>query len=207
MGKSYELLGAPNTGSTLIEAALELTGLPYRITHAAPWGGEEDQALLRRLNPLGQIPVLILPDGTVMTESAAMMLHLGDRAPEAGLVPPPDAPERPVFLRWLVFLVASVYPTFSFDDTYRWITGERKQSELFENVDAHRNYMWTAVEEACGAPWFLGERFSCIDVYVAVMHHWFPGGDWFRRNCPKLTAIHDRLWDDPRLARMWGRNF
>ncbi len=36
------------------------------------------------LNPLGQVPTLVLPDGRVMTESAAIILHLADQAPQAG---------------------------------------------------------------------------------------------------------------------------
>ncbi|WP_410293218.1 glutathione S-transferase N-terminal domain-containing protein [Klebsiella pneumoniae] len=41
------------------------------------------------LNPLGQIPVLVLADGQVMTESAAIALHLAETHPGAGLAPPP----------------------------------------------------------------------------------------------------------------------
>ena len=105
---SYTLLAAKGCGSVIVEAALALSGLPHRVEET-PYdepGPARDR--LRALNPLGQVPVLLLPDGEVMTESAAMVLHLADRAPEAGLAPPPDDPTRPAFLRWLVFLVGAI---------------------------------------------------------------------------------------------------
>jgi len=48
-----------------------------------------------------------------MTESAAMVLYAADLAPSAGLVPGAGEASRPAFLRWLIYLVASVYPTFT----------------------------------------------------------------------------------------------
>jgi GST-like protein len=52
-------------------------------------------------NPISQIPTLILPDGTVMTESAAITLLLADITTRDDLVPGAAAPERARFLRWL----------------------------------------------------------------------------------------------------------
>ena len=55
-----------------------------------------------RLNPLGQVPTLVI-DGRPYTESAALLMMLADRHPEARLAPPPGTPERNQWYQWLVF--------------------------------------------------------------------------------------------------------
>lgn len=205
----YRLITTAGAGSTLIEVALELAGLPYaveEIDYAMPGPGQDR---LRALNPLGQVPILLLPDKAVMTESAAMVLHIADRAPAAGLVPAPDDPVRPAFLRWLIFLVASLYPTFAYgDDPSRWVSGEAAQAELGKNTLEHRQTLWRQVEASITpSPWFLGARFSALDLYACIMTRWRPRRPWFAEHCPKLNAIAIALDRDPRLAKVWKRNF
>jgi GST-like protein len=204
---TYELFGGRMTGSMIPEIALEFTGTPHRFTEAVPWGDGPNLDRLRQLNPLCQIPTLVLPDGRVMTESAAMVLHLADVHPGSGLAPAPDAPARPAFLRWLVFLVTNVYSTFLYDDfPDRWVSGTRAQDELQRRVADHRCRMWQVVEAAAGAPWFLGEGRSALDLCIAVMSCWSPGRDWFAEHCPRLAAIAGAVERDPKLAPVFERN-
>src|ERR1700754_4381364 len=95
---SHRLIGNPGCGSAIGEAGLALSGLPYEteMLDICQPGPERDR--LFQLNPLGQVPVLILPDGSVMTESAAMVLHVIDLAPGAGLAPGPADATRPAVL-------------------------------------------------------------------------------------------------------------
>src|SRR5215813_1531857 len=97
--QTYTLIGAPGWGSAIAEALLELSGLPYQVEDIDPTKPTADSKRLTALNPLAQVPTLLLPNGTVMTESAAIALHLADRAPAAGLAPPPDDGARDPFLR------------------------------------------------------------------------------------------------------------
>ncbi len=94
-----------------------------------PWGYEEvdytqdgpERDRLLALNPLGQVPTLVLPNDEVMTESAAIILLLHDRAPHAELAPPGGSPLLPRFLRWLLFINAEIYPTCTYaDHPQRW---------------------------------------------------------------------------------------
>ncbi|MEX5715207.1 glutathione S-transferase N-terminal domain-containing protein [Serratia ureilytica] len=85
-----------------------------------PWGYEEvdytqegPEGSPVGVEPLGQVPTLVLPDDEVMTESAAIILLLHDRAPHAELAPPGGSPLLPRFLRWLLFINAEIYPTFT----------------------------------------------------------------------------------------------
>lgn len=205
----YTLYGSPGWGSVLVEAQLAWYGLA--VTHEEVGNLFRDEASRTRLagvNPLAQIPTLVLPDGTVMTESAAITLLLADVTGSADLVPGPGDPTRPAFLRWLVFLVASLYPTFTFaDDPSRFVPGKEAQKAFRANVDAYDLRLWGMVEEAAGAPWFLGDRFSALDIYVAAMTRWRPKRLWFAGQAPRLHAIALAADAEPRLAAVWARNY
>jgi len=206
---THTLLACPGWGSAIVEALFALTPLPLKIEDLDPIRVAADRERLAKFNPLVQIPTLILPDGTVMTESGAIALHVADMAPGSGLVPHAGDPSRPMFLRWLVFIVANIYATYyASDDPSRLISGEAAQKELKQRSDAYRERLWRIVEEAVTPkPWFLGERFSALDVFVGVVTRWSPRRDWFKANAPKLFAIAQAVDAEPRLAGVWRRNF
>lgn len=202
----FTLFALEGWGSTIAEAALATAGVDYQIETVDPRGEGQDRLL--KLNPLGQLPTLILPDGRVMTESAAIVLYLSELSPEAGLAPPPGDPTRPDFLRWLVFLVAAIYPTFAVGDVpERWIAGETNQKALTKGAIEQRCRNWLVIEDAAKGPWFLGDRFSALDIYMGAMTQWRPGRAWFEKNCPKVHAIAHKADAHPRLAKVFKRNF
>lgn len=205
---AYRLIASKAAGSMIVEAALALSGLPHE-TEMIPYGepGPQRDRLLA-LNPLGQVPTLLLPDGRVMTESAAMILHIADKAPEAGLTPPANDPARPPFLRWLMFVVAAIYPTFTYgDEPKRWASDEEAGRHLRKATDDHCKELWLyfAAQNPC-KPWVLGERFSALDLYVAVMNMWRPGPAWFKNEAPALAAIAARVAKLDMLRAVWERN-
>jgi GST-like protein len=204
----YHLIASKSCGSMIVEAALALSKLPYEVD-LIPYGkpGPQRDRLLA-LNPLGQVPTLVLPDGGVMTESAAIILHIADHAPEARLIPAPKDPARPMFLRWLEFIVAAIYPTFTYgDDPKRWASDEAAGKHLRKATDEHRKKLWRhfASQTPC-KPWVLGETFSALDLYVAVMNMWRPGPAWFKKECPHLAAIAARVEKLEPLRAVWKRN-
>ena len=100
----FTLYGRAGWGSVLIEAQLAWYGLPYRLEEVDDlFTSAAARAALAEVNPLAQLPTLVLPDGAVMTESAAITLLLAERTGRAELVPPPGDAARAGFLRWLVF--------------------------------------------------------------------------------------------------------
>jgi GST-like protein len=205
----YKLYARPGWGSTIVEAQLAWYGLPFQIEDVDDlFASATAREHLAPVNPLAQVPTLILPDGQIMTESAAITLYLADITKSAELVPAPDEKTRPAFLRWLVFLVANLYPTFTYiDDPARFVAVEAAQQPFAESVGAYRQRLWGQMASDAGSPWFLGDRFSALDIYLAVMTRWRPRRQWFADNCPQLHAIALSAEAEPRLAAVWKRNF
>jgi GST-like protein len=208
---TFTLYAAHGGGSMLTEIALELAGAPYEIV-SVDWAdmGWNSQTL-KGINPLGQVPTLILPDGTVMTESAAIFLYLAERFPATRLAPTAESSSRPAFLRWLAFLVSAVYPTFTYGDvTERWVgEGENSGSgkALRAATDDHRKMLWRYLEgQIRPDPWFLGREFSALDLYMWPMTYWRPGRDWFRSECPGLLRIADKVEALPQAQKVKDRN-
>jgi GST-like protein len=203
------LHGRPGWGSVIIEAQLVLLGMAYRFEDAGDlFKSAAARDALATVNPIAQVPTLVLADGTVMTESAAITLHLADITGRDDCVPPPHAPERARFLRWLIFRVANVYPTFTYaDDPARFVALEAAQAGFRTNVDDYAKRLYGMVESEARAPWFLGDRFSALDLYLAAMTRWRPRREWFVANAPRLAAIGDRVHELPALRAVWTRNF
>lgn len=206
---SFTLHGHPGWGSAIIEAQLAWYGLPFEYVDCGDlFDSAESRERLQALNPLAQTPVLVLPDGTVMTESAAITLHLADLTGRDDLVPGPRAPERAPFLRWLVFLVANLYPTFTYADLpERFVKTEGASGPFREEVDAYAKRLWGMVEGAAGTPHVLGERFSALDLYLAVMTQWRPKPAWFAEHAPRVAAAAQWARRHPSVTAVFERNF
>jgi GST-like protein len=207
----YQLYENPGWGSAIVEMQLDWYGLPYR---RMPAGGNESEAAVKAamtgVNPMFQVPALILPSGEVMTETAAMTLYLADMAGNDTLVPGPGAAERAAFLRWLIFLVAAVYPSFVYGDVpTRFVPAAGADAFQGRMID-HRKAMWLVMEaeaKSRGGPWFLGARMSAIDIYLACMVHWRPKKAWFQAAAPTLYAIAEATARLPQLGPAMIRNF
>jgi GST-like protein len=202
------LLGCKGCGNTIVEAAFAVAGLPLDYEEVDYSDDSPTRARLLKVNPLGQVPALVLPDGTVMTESLAMLHYIDDKAPKAGLIPPKGDSLRPAFYRWAAFIVAAVYPTYTYgDDPKKWVADEAGSKMLRESTDKHRQALWKQLEAEAKGPWFLGERFSALDLYIAAMTRWRPGVLWFAKNTPKVVEIAKRATALPAVAPVMAKNF
>jgi GST-like protein len=205
---TYTLYGRAGWGSTIVEAQLVWYGLPFKFEPLGDlFKSPEARAKLEKVNPLAQVPTLVLPDGSVMSESAAITLLLADITGDDSLVPGPGAPERAKFLRWLIFIVANIYPTFTYaDDPSRFVSVNSARDPFRAATNAYAQKLWRMVESEAGSPWMLGARFSALDVYAGVMTRWRPKRGWFEVETPKLAAIVRAVDTLPKLAPVWARN-
>jgi GST-like protein len=205
----YRLYGRAGWGSTIVEAQLVWYGLPFAFEPVGDLFKSPDaRTRLEKVNPLAQVPTLVMPDGSVMSESAAITLLLADITGQDTLVPKAGAPERAKFLRWLVFLVANIYPTFTYaDDPARFVSVNAARDPFRAATDAYAQRLWRQVNGEAGAPYFLGERFSALDIYIAVMTRWRPKRGWFEIEAPRLFAIARHADQIPELRPVWTRNW
>lgn len=140
----YKLWGRAGWGSTIVEAQLVWYGLPYTFEPVEDLFRTPDaDAKLKKVNPLAQVPTLEMPDGSIMSESAAITLLLADITGRNSLVPLGDAKERGKFLRWLVFIVANIYPTFTYaDDPSRFVSVNAARDPFRAATDAYAQRLW-----------------------------------------------------------------
>jgi GST-like protein len=144
MAGSYVVYGRSGTGSVPVEATLLLLGAPYEVKEA---GRDVTAADIARVNPMEQLPAVILPNGEVMTESAAILIHLADSHPAARLSPPIGDPRRPAFLRWMTFVSAQIYGlVWVRDDPRRLAVDAAHEAVIVERTAERRAYCWRMMD-------------------------------------------------------------
>lgn len=210
----YTLYGAPGSGAVPVHAALTLLGADVRTVDMAPWESEAERERVAGINPMRQVPALLTPEGELLTESAAILIWLADRHPQARLAPLPDDPLRGQFLRWMVFIPASIYSMLWLRDAPRRMAADDAGDAVVRERSAERiAQCWHTMDEQvrqqlpAGTPWLLGERLSVLDLYVTVVSRWTPGRKRFYREAPRLAEVVRRVDAEPRLAAFWAARF
>jgi GST-like protein len=206
---SYILYGDHRSGSSTVEMALAEIGAPVELRDVPLEGDHQLAPEYRKINPMGRIPALILPDGTVMTESLAILLTLADRHPEAGLLPPPGESGRAIALRWMTLAAAEFYPHVTrYDYPERFSADPSHAPAIRARSQEMGREIWRMVErEAAPSPFILGERFSLADIYLSVLTRWMKGDDWIPAHCPKLGALAMAVAARAKAGPVWHKHF
>jgi GST-like protein len=204
----YTLYASLGCGSAAVEAAFALAGVSYSRVEADPWIESSALDALRAINPLAQVPTLVLPDGSVLTESVAILIWLGEQYPDSGLLPAPPAP-RAQALRYLVFLAANHYGATSVHDfPERWLRNTSAQEALKAGALSRLKSYWSLLErDLRPSPFVLGNAPCALDLLLTTMSHWHPGRQWLAAHCPKLYQASNATITDPRLKTIWSQNF
>ena len=160
------------------------------------------------VNPMAQIPALQLPDGTVMTESAAMVLHITDRYPETKLAPIPGSSDSAIFLRWLIFMAASLYTTdlrlFYADQFTVDPSGEDGvKASAQADMDRFFGIMNDALEPG---PYLLGQTFSAADIYLWMLAGWHVDPEKLMELNPRINKLVDLVQARPAVAKVWAEH-
>ncbi|GIK87043.1 MAG: glutathione S-transferase [Betaproteobacteria bacterium] len=201
--------GARGSGSIAVEAALTLLGLPYELVEAPTWRQAEARARVQPVNPLAQVPALVFPGGEVMTESAAILIHLADAHPGSGLAPRPGEAGRAQFLRWMVYVSSAIYALHWIKPDVRRIGAPPElRAAVVDAVHDRIASCWKHMDQQLApAAYLLGERLTVLDLYVAVVSRF---GPWRRRFCeaaPAMARVVQRVDAEPRLQSFWARRF
>ena len=204
----YTLYWSARTGAFVVHAMLEELGVEYKLVTVDTQKGEHQTAEFLAINPRGQIPALKLPDGSVLAESAAIVLHLGDCHPETGLLPPPGDSARGQLYRWLFFATNNIYEAdlrYYYSDRY---TTDANGVEQVKTAAVSALDRWWDLVEAELKPdsYMLGEQFSALDIYMVMLIIWHPDTDGLFERCPKLQSLWQRVQQRPAIARIWRQN-
>jgi glutathione S-transferase len=192
----------PGTAAMAPHAALAEIGCDYelvRVGFGEPAAATPDYL---RLNPAGRVPTLE-DGGLVLTEAAAIMLHLADRFPDARLAPAPGTDGRADVYRWLAYLTNTLQPSFMrFFYPERYVGGAaagalaageaRQLSEQFDRLDA----------ELAEREWIAGGGRSAADLFLFMLVRWGRRLDRPAWDRPALRAYWLRLLDRPGVRRM-----
>ena len=208
----YTLYGKKGSGSATTQAALEIAGAPYKMIETASWEPNEEFHDLLRLNPLGQIPTLVLPDSSVMSESGAILIHLGDAYPHSGLLPR-ESSARAQSLRGLVFIAANCYAAISIIDfPERWCSDADNDDVVKERIRAgtrarlHRH--WEMFADLFPARPFLGgESLGALDIHAAVVSKWAGTRKHLEEHRPQFYQTLMRIEAHPKLAPVFAQHW
>jgi len=207
----FTLYGSTGSGSAAVEGALLQCGAPFRVVRASSWEADSDQAALLKANPLGQIPTLQLPEGGVMTESAAILIHLGLAYPASGLLPA-DPAARAQALRGLVYVAANCYSAIGvIDFPERWCDGGDEAMHKAIRAGARRrlHQCWDAFADQFGSsePFLGGQGPGALDLLATVVSRWSGARPHLRKHRPALHACFERTQAHPKLAALFARHW
>lgn len=184
-----KLYYVPGVCSLSPHIALREAGLPFELVKVDP-----DRKLLpdgsdyRALNPLGYVPLLELDDGERLSEGPAIVQHVADQAPQAGLAPPAGTIERTRLQGWLGFVNAELHPRYSqlFDPALPLAVRQAVIAKLetrLEHVAAH----------LADRAFLLGDRFGVADGYLFTVLQWSRFVDIDLARWPALAAFQQRV--------------
>jgi GST-like protein len=208
---TYTLFGFKGAGSAAVEMALEAAALPYRIVNAASWEPSSALDELRAANPLLQIPTLVLPDGGVLTESAAILLHLGLDAAPSGRLLPADAAGRAQAIRGLVYIAANCYSAIGIIDyPQRWtgIADEAGQEAVKQGARKQLHRHWEIFADTFPAnPFFSGEQPGALDFLAVVVSKWAGTRAHLAQHRPAMADALRRIETHEVVAPVFRRHW
>ncbi len=213
----WTLYGSLGSGSAAIEMALRRCGLPFRELRASTWEPDSARSELLAANAMGQVPTLLDPDGAVMTESVAILMHLGLMFPASGLLPT-DPAARAQALRGLVFVADNCYAAIGvIDYPERWLpdAGQPTLDQLRSGARQRLHACWDVFADqflpvlagpSAGSAGPEG-RPGALGMLAAVVSRWSGARARLASNRPALLAVLQAVEAQPELQPVFLRHW
>lgn len=157
------------SSSLACRLAFVLSGLPGEIREISLRAGEHRTPEYLAINPRGQVPALVLDDGEVLTETAAILVAIGEMAPQSGLIPEAQAARWRV-MKWLAWYAWNAPRSFlpaMMPSLYGPPQAENQIREAaLKRVDA----LLAEIDAAlAGRDWLAGDHLTAADLCVAML--------------------------------------
>ena len=153
--------------------ALEEVGAQYEYVEVDLFGGEGRQPWFLEINPGGKVPVLD-DEGAIVTESAAICMHLAEKFPASRLLPPAGTPERTECYKWISFILTELdAPLWTIAKHRFALPSERRVPPVIETAGwefrTSIKLLAAAVEQG---RYLVGGRFSVADILAGHIVLW-----------------------------------
>jgi glutathione S-transferase len=204
----YQLHYFPANANAAPHMVLEELGAKYELLLVDRTRDAQKSREYLKINPNGRIPTLV-DKRLVLSEAAAIVLHLVDQHPDAGLAPKIGTPERAKFYQWLTFLTNSLQ-----EELMTWQYPERlagKNSAAAEVVkrgaEARASTFLDVVEDhlTANGPLFLGNELSAVDFYLVMLSRWARPMAKPPRSRPNIAKLLDKVTALPSVRRAYKR--
>ncbi len=189
----YTLYYSPGAASFAVHQTLLELGVQHALRRVDLGAGEQRSAAYLALNPNGVVPTLLV-DGRPVYECAALLMLLAERHPEARLAPALDAPERALYLQWMLHFANVVQPQFRLWFSPQAAVGDGASETTKDIARGHIEAAWQRFHAhvAQYGPYALGADFGVLDIYATMLMRW-------SRNMPRPATS----W--PALAELAAR--
>lgn len=153
--------------------ALEEVGAAYEYVEVDIMHGEGRKPWFLELNPGGKVPVLD-DDGFIITESAAICMHLAEKYPNSGLLPRPGTQERTQCYKWISFILTELdAPLWAIAKHRFALPSERRVPAVIETAG------WEFAAAAkilakhlSGRSYLVGDSFTVPDILAGHVLLW-----------------------------------
>ena len=176
---------------------------------ASPWAGDNP---VHGFSPLGKVPVLVLDDGTALSESAAILIYVATAHPDSKLLPAHTS-ARAQAIRGLVFIAANCYSAISIIDyPERWCQDadgdEKTQERIRAGTRARLHRHWEMFADLFpGRPYLSGEDLGALDLLAAVVSKWSGARQHLQAHRPALHETLMRIETHPDVAPVFARHW
>jgi glutathione S-transferase len=202
----YQLHYFPANASAAPHMLLEQIGAEYNLMLVDRARNAQKSGEYLRINPNGRIPTLV--DGNlIVSEAAAIVLHLVDQHADAGLAPQVGTPERAKYYQWLTFLTNSLQEElmiWQYPD--RLAGNDASATDVVKHgAEARANRFLDVIEDHLRAngPLFLGNRLCAADFYLVMLSRWARPMVRPPRSRPSIAKLLDRVTALPSVRRAY----
>ncbi|WP_202304314.1 glutathione transferase GstA [Dryocola clanedunensis] len=119
------------------------------------------------VNPKGQVPALLMDDGSLLTEGVAIVQYLADKVPDRQLLAPAGSMTRYHTLEWLNYIATELHKGFS--PLFNPATPEEFKTITRQALEKKFKYV---NEELHDKQWLMGLRFTVADAYLFTVLRW-----------------------------------
>ena len=123
------------------------------------------------INPKGNVPALVLDDGTVLNENMSCLEYIADQSHKVELAPPLNSVERYEFRQILSFLASELHPTIGMFFNPR-SKDQYIREFLVQTLDRKMKYLQKNILNM-NKTFVYGNYFSIVDAYLHIILSWF----------------------------------